>query len=53
VTPLRSIDDHELGVGPITLAIQKAYLETARGLSERWAQWLEYVTVPTAETPLG
>ncbi|MGE5690895.1 MAG: branched-chain amino acid transaminase [Pseudomonadota bacterium] len=40
VTPLRSIDDHELGVGPITLEIQRAYLDTVRGRSERWAQWL-------------
>src|SRR5436305_688827 len=37
VTPLRSVDDVEIGVGPITLEIQKAYLDTARGRSERWA----------------
>jgi branched-chain amino acid aminotransferase len=43
VTPLRSIDDVEIGVGEVTLEIQKAYLETVRGQSERWAQWLEYV----------
>jgi branched-chain amino acid aminotransferase len=43
VTPLRSIDDHEIGVGPITLEVQKAYLDTVRGASERWAQWLEHV----------
>src|SRR5919109_1016252 len=43
VTPLRSIDDVEIGVGPITLEVQEAYLDTARGRSERWAQWLEYV----------
>jgi branched-chain amino acid aminotransferase len=43
VTPLRSIDDHEIGVGPVTLALQKAYLETVRGESERWAQWLDHV----------
>src|SRR4030095_8734870 len=40
VTPLRSVDDVEIGVGPITLEIQEAYLDTARGRSERWAQWL-------------
>jgi branched-chain amino acid aminotransferase len=44
VTPLRSIDDVEIGVGPVTLAIQKAYLETVRGKSERWAQWLDYAS---------
>jgi branched-chain amino acid aminotransferase len=43
VTPLRSIDDHELGVGPITLELQGAYLDTVRGRSERWAQWLDHV----------
>ena len=42
VTPLRSVDDVEIGVGPVTLEIQKAYLDTARGRSERWAHWLEY-----------
>jgi branched-chain amino acid aminotransferase len=43
VTPLRSIDDHEIGVGPVTLAIQDAYLATVRGQSERWSQWLDPV----------
>ena len=43
VTPLRSIDDHEIGVGEITLAIQKAYLDTVRGKSERWSHWLDPV----------
>jgi branched-chain amino acid aminotransferase len=43
VTPLRSIDDHEIGVGEVTLKIQKAYLDTVRGQSERWSQWLEHV----------
>jgi branched-chain amino acid aminotransferase len=49
VTPLRSVDDVEIGVGPITLQIQEAYLDTARGRSERWAQWLEYATPTPAE----
>ncbi len=43
VTPLRSIDDHEIGVGEITLTIQKAYLDTVRGKSERWSHWLDPV----------
>jgi branched-chain amino acid aminotransferase len=50
VTPLRAVDDIEIGVGPITLEIQEAYLDTARGRSERWAQWLEYAT-PAPATP--
>jgi branched-chain amino acid aminotransferase len=49
VTPLRSVDDIEIGVGPITLEIQEAYLDTARGRSERWAQWLDYATPAPAE----
>src|SRR6184192_3324861 len=49
VTPLRAVDDVEIGVGPITLEIQENYLDTARGRSERWAQWLEYATPAPAE----
>ena len=45
VTPLRSVDDHELGVGPVTLELQQAYLDTVRGASERWSHWLDYVDV--------
>jgi branched-chain amino acid aminotransferase len=43
VTPLRSIDDHEIGVGEVTLKIQQAYLDTVRGQSDRWSHWLEHV----------
>jgi branched-chain amino acid aminotransferase len=49
VTPVRSVDDVEVGVGPITLEIQKNYLDTVRGRSERWAHWLEYATRTPAE----
>jgi branched-chain amino acid aminotransferase len=41
VAPLRSIDDHEIGVGPVTLALQQTYADTVRGRSERWSQWLD------------
>ncbi len=44
VTPLRSIDDHEIGVGQVTLELQKAYLDTVRGRSDRWSHWLDYVS---------
>jgi len=50
VTPLRAVDDIQIGVGPITLEVQEAYLDTARGRSERWAQWLEYATPTPATT---
>jgi branched-chain amino acid aminotransferase len=46
VTPLRSVDDVEIGVGPVTLELQAAYQDTVRGRSERWGQWLEYATMP-------
>jgi branched-chain amino acid aminotransferase len=52
VTPLRAVDDVEIGVGTITLEIQEAYLDTARGRSERWAQWLEYAEVEASPEPL-
>jgi branched-chain amino acid aminotransferase len=46
VTPIREVDDQVIGPpGPVTLAIQQAYLDTVRGRSERWAHWLEYASV--------
>jgi branched-chain amino acid aminotransferase len=48
VTPVRSIDDHEVGVGPVTLELQKAYQDTVLGHSERWSHWLEYATATRA-----
>jgi branched-chain amino acid aminotransferase len=50
VTPVRSVDDHEIGVGPVTQVLQKAYLDTVRGVSDRWTQWRELVpsASPTA-----
>jgi branched-chain amino acid aminotransferase len=46
VTPLRSVDDVEIGVGAVTLELQAAYTDTVRGRTERWGQWLEYATIP-------
>ena len=45
VMPVRSVDDHDLGVGPITLELQRHYLDTVRGKSERWSHWLDHVDV--------
>jgi branched-chain amino acid aminotransferase len=43
VTPVRSIDDHEVGPpGPVTKKIQQAFFEAVRGRDERWSRWLEY-----------
>jgi len=47
VTPVASVDDHEIGVGDVTRAIQKAYLDTVRGVSDRWSQWREQVPSAT------
>ena len=51
VTPVRSVDDHELGVGPVTLALQREYLDTVRGRSERWSHWLDFVDVSAHASP--
>jgi branched-chain amino acid aminotransferase len=49
VTPLREVDDQPIGgPGPVTLAVQKAYLDTVRGRSERWSHWLEYASTEPA-----
>jgi branched-chain amino acid aminotransferase len=48
VTPVRSIDDHEIGVGSVTLELQAAYGDTVRGRSERWPHWLDYATATRA-----
>jgi hypothetical protein len=42
------VDDREVGnPGPVTLAIQQAYLDTVRGKREQWSHWLEYAPSPT------
>jgi len=46
ITPIRSLDDHELGdPGPVTRRIQEAYLAAVTGRDERFAHWLEPVPV--------
>jgi branched-chain amino acid aminotransferase len=50
VTPIRSVDDQEIGPpGSVTRELQAAYLDTVRGRSERWAHWLDYATPAPAE----
>jgi branched-chain amino acid aminotransferase len=49
VTPVRSVDDVEIGVGPVTIELQKAYLDAVRGRSERYQHWLEYALPARAE----
>ncbi len=43
VTPVRAVDDREIGLGPVTLELQQAYLDTVNGRSERWSHWLDVV----------
>jgi branched-chain amino acid aminotransferase len=44
VTPVRESDDHVVGPpGPVTLELQKAYLDAAHGRSDRWSDWLDPV----------
>src|SRR5215218_4783101 len=49
VTPVRSVDDVEIGVGAVTLELQKAYLDAVRGRSERYEHWLEYALPARAQ----
>jgi branched-chain amino acid aminotransferase len=43
VTPVRSVDDHEIGApGPVTKAIQAGYFDAVRGRDPRWTRWVEY-----------
>jgi branched-chain amino acid aminotransferase len=45
VTPLRTIDSVELGVGPITEALRDEYLRCVRGTSVYSPAWLEHVAL--------
>jgi branched-chain amino acid aminotransferase len=47
VTPLKSVDDQEIGAGPITLELQQAYWDIVRGKNERYADWLDVVSAPS------
>ncbi|MCS7006532.1 MAG: branched-chain amino acid transaminase [Thermoleophilia bacterium] len=43
VAPVRAIDDREIGVGPITLELQRAYLDVVNGRDDRYGHWLDVV----------
>ena len=45
VTPVRAVDDIEIGVGPVTRHLQQIYLATVNGLDETWGSWLDVVEV--------
>jgi branched-chain amino acid aminotransferase len=48
VAPVRAVDDRHIGVGPITLELQKAYLDVVNGRDQRWADWLDVVETSRA-----
>jgi branched-chain amino acid aminotransferase len=50
VTPVRSVDDHEIGPpGPVTKQIQDVFFDAVRGRDDRWLRWVEYAEkTPTA-----
>jgi branched-chain amino acid aminotransferase len=48
VAPVRAVDDREIGVGPITLELQKAYLDVVNGRDQRFGDWLDVVTMSHA-----
>ena len=48
VTPLCAVDDHELAVGPVTRALQKAYLDTVCGRRPAPPDWLDRVSAAVA-----
>ncbi|HUG63683.1 MAG TPA: branched-chain amino acid transaminase [Gaiellaceae bacterium] len=43
VTPVRAVDDVEIGVGAVTREVQQAYRDAVHGRDERWAGWLDRV----------
>jgi branched-chain amino acid aminotransferase len=48
VAPVRAVDDREIGVGPVTRELQKAYLAAVKGQDDRWRDWLDVVAVSPA-----
>ena len=48
VAPIRAVDGRGIGVGPITLELQKAYLDAVQGRDQRWSDWLDVVEASRA-----
>ena len=45
VTPVRAVDDQEIGAGPVTLQLQQAYWDVVHGKDDRYAEWLDLLAV--------
>lgn len=48
ITPVASVDDHEIGAGPITKQIQTSFFDMVHGRSALSAEYLEYPTAQPA-----
>jgi branched-chain amino acid aminotransferase len=51
VTPVASVDDHEIGPGPVTKAVQDAFFDVVHGRSPRSDEHLEYPADGAAVSP--
>src|SRR3954465_1945721 len=49
ITPIRSVDDHEIGPGPITKRIQTEFFAITTGRSELSPEYLDYPAAPPAK----
>jgi branched-chain amino acid aminotransferase len=49
LTPVREVDDHEIAgaPGPITKELQQAFDDALHGREPRYAEWLDFVEVPS------
>jgi branched-chain amino acid aminotransferase len=50
VTPIRSIDDHEIGPGPITKRIQETFFDVTHGRSPLSDEYLDFPSVAPAHS---
>ena len=48
VAPVRAVDDREIGVGPITFELQRAYLDVVNARDQRFGDWLDVVAMSRA-----
>jgi branched-chain amino acid aminotransferase len=49
ITPIRSVDDHEIGAGPVTKRIQKEFFAITSGRSELSPEYLDYPAATPAK----
>ena len=49
ITPIRSIDDHEVGTGPITKRIQTEFFSITAGRSELSPEYMDYPAATSAK----